>query len=145
MIGALVAAAMAASFFLPWVSFFGNDFGPLNLFDEGGPPLSDLPWEAYVFLASFAIAALAVVVAVMQRPAGVLMLVAGAIPFGLVGQQILGARNQMQDLGLPIPQGGDPSEAFDMIREFIAMGAPIYGISAALLVVIGLVRTVRGT
>ena len=63
MIGALVAAVMAASFFMPWFSFFGNEFGPLNLFDDGGPSLSDLPWQGYAFLASFAIAALAAVMA----------------------------------------------------------------------------------
>jgi|TARA_B110000977_G_scaffold201794_1_gene298730 hypothetical protein len=33
MIGAVVAAIMAASFFMPWLSFFGNDFGPMDVFD----------------------------------------------------------------------------------------------------------------
>ncbi|MDB9943532.1 hypothetical protein OAD19_00595 [Octadecabacter sp.] len=45
---------------------------------------------------------------------------------------------------MPIPQGGSPAEALDMIREFIAIGAPMYFIRAALLIVIGLARLVRG-
>jgi hypothetical protein len=72
------------------------------------------------------------------------MLIAGAIPFGLIAQQVLGMRDQAQDLGLPLPQGADPAQAFDMVREFMAIGLPAYFISAALLVMIGLARTVRG-
>jgi hypothetical protein len=68
----------------------------------------------------------------------------GGIPFALIAEQVTGARNQIQDLGLPIPQGGSPAEALDMIRELTAIGAPMYFISAALLIVIGLARLVRG-
>jgi len=144
MLGVIVAAIMAASFFLPWVDIFGNSIGPTMLFSENAPALSDFPWQGWAFLASFAIAALAAVVALAGRPAGVLMLIAGAIPFGLIAQQVVGAKGQMDDLGLPIPQGGDPSETWDVMREFIQIGAPAYFICAALLVLIGLARTVRG-
>jgi len=144
MIGVIVAAVMAGSFFLPWVELFGNEVGPMLLFDENAPPLGDLPWQGFAFLASFALAALAALLALMERAAGVLMLIAGAIPFGLIAQQVLGVRDQAQDLGLPLPQGGDPAQAFDMVREFMAIGLPAYFISAALLVMIGLARTVRG-
>lgn len=144
MIGVIVAAAMAASFFLPWVSFFGTEFGPMSLLDPQEGIEISLNWRAWAFLGSFGIAALAAVMAVMQRAAGFFMFVAGAIPFALVGEQALSAREQIQDLGLPLPQGGNPAEAFDMVREFIDIGAPMYVISAALLVVIGLVRMMRG-
>ncbi len=144
MLGIIVAAIMAASFFMPWFVFFGNEVGPMVLFDENAPPLGDLPWKGFAFLASFAIAVLAAVVALMRGKAGFLMLVAGIIPFALIAQQVLGARDQVQDFGLPIPEGGSPAEAFDMIREFVAMGVPAYFISAALLIVIGLARIVRG-
>lgn len=144
MLGAIVAALMAASFFLPWVEFFGNPMGPMTLFEEGGPQLDDMPWQAWAFFASFAIAALAAVLAILGRAAGILMLIAGAIPFGLIGQQVLGVRDQAQDYGLPLPNGGSPTEALDMAREFLAIGTPVYFISAALLVLIGLGRMVRG-
>ena len=144
MIGAIVAAVMAASFFLPWVEFFGESIAPSMIFDEGMPPLTDMPWQGLAFFASFAIAALAAVLALMGRAAGVLMLIAGGIPFGLIAQQALSARGQIQDLGLPVPSGGDPMEAFEMMRDFIAIGAPAYFVAAALLVLIGLARMVRG-
>ncbi|MCF2872156.1 hypothetical protein L0664_13855 [Octadecabacter sp. G9-8] len=144
MVGAVVAAIMAASFFVPWFVFFGNEVGPTMLFGDNGPPLGDLPWQGFAFLASFAVAALAAVVALMRGKAGILMLAAGVIPFALIAQQVMGARDQMQDYGLPIPEGGNPAEAFDMVRDFVAMGVPMYFISAALLVVIGLLRMLRG-
>lgn len=145
MIGAIVAAVMAASFFLPWVEFFGESMGPAMIFDDGAPPIADMPWQALAFFASFAIAALAAVLALLGRAAGALMLIAGAIPFGLIAQQAMTTRNQVQDLGLPLPSnGGDPAQAFDMMREFMAIGLPAYFISAALLVVIGMVRMVSG-
>ena len=65
MIGAIVAAVMAASFFLPWVEFFGESIAPSMIFDEGMPPLTDMPWQGLAFFASFAIAALAAVLALM--------------------------------------------------------------------------------
>lgn len=144
MIGAVVAAIMAASFFMPWFSFFGNDFGPMDLFDQAEGVDLDLNWRAWLVLASFAIAALAAVGALLRRSAGILMVIAGGIPAALIAEQVMGARGQIQDLGLPIPQGGNPAEAFDMVREFIAIGAPMYFISAALLIVIGLARLMRG-
>lgn len=144
MLGAIVAAIMAASFFMPWVEMFGNSIGPMMMFGDNAPPLGDLPWQAWAFVASFVIAGWAAVMALAGRAVGVLMLIAGAIPFGLIAQQVIGVADRAQDLGLPLPQGGTSSEAFDMIGDFMAMGLPAYFISAALLVVIGLVRMVRG-
>jgi hypothetical protein len=89
-------------------------------------------------------AALAVLVAVVGRAAGLLMLLAGAIPYGLIAQQVLSVRDQVQDAGFPLPRLDDPVEAFQSIRELLEIGAPIYFISAALLVVVGLARLVRG-
>lgn len=144
MFGILAAALMATSFFLPWAEFFGNEIGPMMLLDPPGGAEINLNWRSIVFLASFAIAALAAVLALVQRAAGLLMLIAGAIPFALVAEQVFGARAQLDDLGLPVPRGGDPMEAFDLMREFVSIGLPAYVISAALLVVIGLFRLARG-
>lgn len=145
MIGALLAALMAASFFMPWVTMFGEGIGPAMIFDDGAPPLADMPWQMWAFLASFALAALAALLALAGRAAGAVMLIAGGIPFGLIAQQVMGMHRRTQDLGLPMPgRGGDPSQAFDMMREFAAIGLPAYFGSAALLVMIGFVRMVRG-
>ena len=59
MIGAIVAAIMAGSFFLPWASFFGNELGPMMLLDPPNGVEMQLDWRGYAFLASFVIAALA--------------------------------------------------------------------------------------
>lgn len=144
MLGVLVAAVMAATFFLPWVEFFGNEIGPMMLLDPPNGAEISLDWRGYAFLASFAIAGLAALLALAGRAAGVLMLVAGAIPFALIAEQVMGARQQLDNLGLPIPRGSNPMEAFDRVREFLAIGAPLYFIAAALLVLIGLGRTVTG-
>jgi hypothetical protein len=144
MLGIIVAALMAASFFMPWVVFFGESRGPQVFFDDRLEALLNGPWQLLVFLGSFAVAALAVLVAVVGRAAGLLMLLAGAIPYGLIAQQVLSVRDQVQDAGFPLPRLDDPVEAFQSIRELLEIGAPIYFISAALLVVVGLARLVRG-
>jgi hypothetical protein len=147
MIGAIVAAVMAAvmaaSFFMPWAEAFGTVIGPTALFGENAPPIADFPWQAWAFLASFVIAALAAIQALSERAAGVLMMTAGVIPFGLIAQQVTGARGRIEDLGLPVPGLGNPSDALDLAREIVAFGLLTYFISAALLVVLGLGRALR--
>ncbi|MDB9943533.1 hypothetical protein OAD19_00600 [Octadecabacter sp.] len=44
-------------------------------------------------MASFPIAALAAIAALMRRRAGFLMVIAGGIPFALIAEQVTGARN----------------------------------------------------
>lgn len=147
MLGALVAAAMVASFFIPWVELPFQTFTPVMIFEQD-IPWGDMPWQFYAFLASFGIAGLAAILAMIRQPAGLLMLIAGAIPFGLIAQAVFGARNELEELGLPLPSGGSPEalvENFDLVQDFIGLGLPAYFGAAALLVLIGLVRLVRGT
>lgn len=144
MIGAIFAALMAGSFFMPWVELFGEGLGPAMLFDENGPPLGDIPLRGWAFLASFVIAALAALAALMGRAAGVLMLLAGAIPYTLIAEQAFFAKEQLDDLGLPFPRMDDPQQVFEMLREVVAMGMPAYFVSAAILIVVGLGRGMRG-
>ena len=143
MFGFLVAAIMAASFFMPWMSIFGEDMSPYSMLGDK-ISFSDLPWRGWAFIASFALAGLAAVAVLLQRAGGLLMLVAGAIPFALIAEAVLNARGQAQDLGLPLPEGGNPIEAIRKMQDFIEMGLPAYFVSAALLIVIGLARAVRG-
>jgi len=144
MLAIVVAGVMAGSFFLPWLEVFGQQIGPQIILDGDIIPLADLPWRGWLFLASFALAALGAVLVVVRRPAGVVLVVAGGIPFGLIAERVLGVQGQMQDLGLPLPQTADASQAIDFMRDFMAIGLPVYTVSAALLVVIGLMRVVRG-
>jgi len=143
MLGVLVAALMAASFFMPWISILGEDMSPYSMLGDK-ISFSDLPWRGWAFIASFALAGFAAITALVQRSAGLLMLIAGAIPFALIGETVLNTRGQAQEMGLPLPEGGNPIEAIQKMQDFIEMGLPAYFVSAALLVVIGLARTVRG-
>lgn len=143
MFGLIVAVVMAATFFFPWMSIFGEDMSPYSMLGDK-ISLSDLPWRGWAFIASFALAALAAVAVVLQRPAGFVMLISGAIPFALIAETVLNARDQAQDMGLPMPEGGNPIEALRKMQDFIELGLPAYFVSAALLVVIGLARAVRG-
>lgn len=144
MLGALWAAIMAASFFLPWVEFLGEGMGPTSMFGENGLPFSDFPWQAWAFVASFALAGIAFVMSITGRAAGVVMLVAGAIPYGIIAHAALDAKGLVDDTGVPLPSGGSPMDAYNMISDYIAVGMPAYFISAGLLVFIGLARAVRG-
>lgn len=146
MLGVLAAALMAASFFMPWVSMFGQDMGPQMLIGENAPGVMDLPWQALAFLASFALAALASVMAVLQQRAGVLMLLAGGTPFAVIAHGMLSMRSDMGDIDLPMPQisGGDMGQMLDLARDVLSIGAPVYILSALVLVVVGLARVMRG-
>lgn len=144
MLGIIAAAVMAGSFFLPWLEFVGNELGPTFVFNENAPELVELPWRVWAFLGSFVLAAIAALLALGRRPAGVVMLLAGGIPYALIAEAVLGVRDRAQDLGLPIPQGRSPMETFDAVSQYMAIGLPAYFIAAALLVVIGLARLVRG-
>jgi hypothetical protein len=139
MLGIIAAALMAASFFMPWLSFLGEEMSPVGMIGDQ-ISLADLPWRGWAFVASFAIAGLAAFKALRRRRAGLLMLIAGAIPYGLIGEQMLGVRNQVQDLGLPLPDGGTPIDMIRSLADFIEFGLPAYFIAAALLIVIGLGR-----
>lgn len=149
MVGLIAAAAMVASFFLPWVAFFGTELGPVYFFDENAPPMGDYPWRVYAVLASFAFAALAVLCVVLRRRAGLVMLIAGGIPVGLIAEPILRGVDQIQDLPVEVPRGlpggGDVQGVLDTVSQYIAIGLPMYLIAAVVLVLAGLVRLVRGT
>lgn len=61
------------------------------------------------------------------------------------GLQALGVRAQVHDLGFPLPRMEDFGGVLNGAREVMSIGVPAYFVSAALLVLIGLVRLIRGT
>lgn len=144
MIGFLAAAAMAASFFMPWVDLFGSSLAPSYFFDENAPPFRDYPWRILAIFASFPIAALAALLVVAQRRAGWAMLLAGGIPLWILLEPVVRGMNEIKDMPFDIPTGGNTDGALDAIGQFITYGVPVYLTSAVVLVVVGLIRMVRG-
>lgn len=145
MLGAVVAAIMAASFFMPWIVWFGEPVTPQLLLEDGIQAVLEGPWQILAFLGSFAVAALAVLVSVMGSSAGLLMLIAGAIPFGLIAYQIFSLTSEVEQAGFQMPDFGDPAGALEAMLETFEIGAIAYFACAALLVVIGLGRLMRGS
>lgn len=143
MLGAVIAAVMAASFFMPWFSIFGEALSPANVLgDEIN--LADLPWRGWVLIFSFVFAGLGALAALVRMRAGPLMLIAGLIPYALIAETFVNVRGQIVDLGLPLPQGGNPFETIYNMRDFVEMGLPAYFIAALILIGVGATRTVRG-
>jgi hypothetical protein len=48
MLGLVVAAIMAGSFFMPWMSIFGEDMSPYSMIVDK-ISLTDLPWRGWAF------------------------------------------------------------------------------------------------
>ena len=88
MLGLLVAAGMAASFFMPWISILGEDMSPYSMLGDK-ISFTELPWRGWVFVASFALAAVGSIAGFFRRFAGVLMVVAGVISFLVCASQAL--------------------------------------------------------
>ena len=152
MIGGLVAAAMAVSFFLPWVNMPGDTISPYSALTGqfGEVPWADMPWQLWAFLASGALAAIVAVRAIAGQRTGGLMLITGLIPFAMVGQAALSAdpatRRQVDQMAnMPGMNPRDMGQMMEMIQDFVGPGLPIYVLAALLLVLIGLVRLIRGT
>ncbi len=143
MLGVFAGALMAATFFMPWLSIFGEAFGPSSLLGDE-IALADLPWRGWAVVASFALAGMGALAAVVRMRAGPLMLIAGLIPYALIAETFVNVRAQVVDLGLPLPQGGNPIETIYKIRDFVELGLPAYFIAALVLIVVGAARTVRG-
>lgn len=146
MLGVLFAALMAASFFMPWIKFGPDVMGPPDFLDaatQGG----DLPAAVMLFFASFPIAGLAAVLGLFGR-GGLLMFIAGAIPYGLMGYAYLDAREEILFERLPIQNLGGQLNweiALEVAEQFLGIGGPAYFASALLLIFIGLGRMMRSS
>lgn len=141
----LAGAAMAASYFVTWVEppFAGQEISPSALIGDDVQRLAtEGPWQAWVFLGGFALAALAAVVAIMGRASGLLALVAGASPAVLGVHYYLRAENIQADLGLPFTVNfQDLSTAYDLLGDFLRAGLWMYLGGAGVLLLAGITLT----
>lgn len=139
----LAGAAMAASYMVTWMepplpipelsphSVIGDDL--TRIVQEG-------PWQAWVFLGGFALAALSAVVALMGRASGLLSLLAGASPVALGVYYYTRADDLRSDLGIPFQiDPADLGQAYELVGEFLRAGTYMYFGGAVLLLLAGIV------
>ncbi len=136
----LAGAAMALSYMVTWVEppFAGQEISPASLIgDNLQQRITDGPWQTWVFLGGFAVAALAAVLALIGRASGLLALLAGASPVVLLVHYYLRAEDIRADLGLPFSVDfRNLGQAYDLLGDFIRAGLWMYlGGGLALLLV----------
>lgn len=143
----LAAAAMVISLFLPWLgeAVPGARFVPFDLMRNLNPDLEtaqrfvrESPAELVAFMATFALAALFVVLAVVGLASRLLAVLAGGLAVGIAGYGYLRLRNGALDLGLPLPADASPENLLRAATEVLGLGAWAWIGGAALLLLAGL-------
>jgi len=144
---AIVSGAVALSYFLPWFrSLFGGSFVLHSTFPR--PALdnaANMPGEVAVFLASFILAAVVLVTALMGKAPRILVIGAGLVPAGLVIKFMLEAQSGAGDLGLPIPSIRNVADFAEMVSDFVDIGPFLYFGGAAILLLVGIFGPARAS
>lgn len=139
----LCSAAILASIFLPWfTTALGGALVPWDIVrplnaEQMQEAVRSAPPEVMVFLGSFALAALFLLLALIGQESKLLAFLTGAIPAGLVAWVVLSASNRVELSGLPI-RSGDLSQLLEQATEVLGPGAWAWGGGAALLLLLGL-------
>ena len=148
----LAAAAMVASLFLPWMSLAPLAPGGLVPWDlvkeidlsmDGLRQLTaTLPWQALLLLATFPLAALFLLLALVGLPVRLLAIVAGGIPIAAIAYAIWDAYSDAQSaaavLGVEVPTG-DLVGVLRSATEHLSFGAWAWGVGAIILFLTGLI------
>ena len=139
----LCAAAMIASLFLSWTaSGLGESLIPWQLIqsqsqDQIRALLENAPPEVLVFLASFALAAVFLLLTLIGRESKFLALLTGAGPVGLVAWGIWSASSQIDFAGIPV-SSGDLGDLMAQATKLLGPGAWAWIGGAAILLLLGL-------
>ena len=137
-IAALFAAAIVGAFFLPVIVVpMLAAITPLSAFEEiGFDGLSDIGLAGQLFFASFPLAALVLLAALLRACPAALALIAGAVPIGVTIWAALNINDELAQLGLPV-------RANDF-TDFLGAGAWLYIGAATGLVLLALFDRGRG-
>lgn len=139
----LCAAAVLVSMFLPWMTTpLGGNLVPWDvigsLTEEQIREFVETSPATLVFLASFALSAIFLLLALIGRESKSLAFLAGAAPVGLVIWLFVSASEQIDLSGLPI-SSGDVGEIFTQASRLLGPGALAWIIGASILLLLGLV------
>ncbi|CAN1566553.1 hypothetical protein MCELHM10_02942 [Paracoccaceae bacterium] len=139
----LAAAAMLASLFLSWTaSALGQSLIPWEWVqslgqDQARLMLENAPPEVLVFLASFALAAVFLLMTLIGRESKFLALLTGAGPVGLVAWGIWSTASQIDFAGVPV-SSGDLGDLLAQATDLLGPGAWAWIGGAAVLLLLGL-------
>ena len=144
----LSSIAMVVSLFLSWMkpAIFGGGLVPwdmlkqmdfstdsLRMVAENSPP------EGLVFAATFVLAALFAVLAILGLASRLLALLAGGGAIGLLVYGALTFKNQAAAAGLPMPGTGDLADMAKGMVEILGPGAYAWAGGALVLLFTGLI------
>lgn len=120
-------AATALSFFLPWISTWLGSFSPSYLLKAGADMMS---FGTFVFISSFALAALTCAMAATGRLNPRLAVATGALPFviALIAMVRISSAANSAGANLPIGSVGE-------LLELASLGMPVYFIGAGVTLI----------
>ena len=138
----LAGICMTLSWGLTWIDppFAGAALSPMAMVSDGRITLGpDSAWQAWVFLGGFAAAALAALIALRGRGAGLFALLAGLSPLIVLGDALLAAETLRRDLGFPFPVDlADLRASWSLVEGFVRIGFWAYLAGAAVLLLAGI-------
>ncbi|MFZ1469647.1 MAG: hypothetical protein WAT09_11825 [Paracoccaceae bacterium] len=144
----LSAIAMVVSLFLSWLNprMFGMDLVPWTYLKQADLSVESLrklaessPPEALVFVATFVLAALFAVLAILGLASRVLALLTGGGAVGLMAYGAFQLQAQIKAGGLPLPGANDLMQAVQKAPEFLGPGAFAWAAGAVVLLLTGLI------
>ena len=124
-------AAMAISFFLPWINIWVGGIAPSNMLKAGADAMT---LGTLIFIASFVLAAVVCVMSVTGKENPKLAVAAGALPFAMAAWAILKSTAAVNSSGYG---GSIPWGDLGQLFQIVAIGLPIYAIGAAATLVGG--------
>ena len=144
-IAILAAIAMVAGLFLPWLNPGLVRFVPWDLAKELEPSLetlqrlaTDAP-ELLAFLATFALAGLFLLLALIGAPSRALAFLAGGGAVAMVVYALLRLRDQAAALGLPLPSADTLGDFARRLPEVAGTGAMAWAGGGAVLLLAALI------
>lgn len=147
-IAIIAAIAMVAGLFLPWLNpeTAGLRLVPWDIVKGLKPDLetaqrfvTESPVELLVFLATFLLAGLFAILAVVGLPSRLLAFLAGGGAIGITAYAVLQLKDQAQALGLPVPTADNLAEFAKTAPEVFGMGAFAWAGGAVLLALTALI------
>jgi hypothetical protein len=146
-IAILAALAMITGLFLPWLNpqTTGIGFTPWDLVKDLDPTvetvqnMADTAPELLGFLATFALAGLFCLLAILGAPSRALALITGGGAVAMLVYAVIKMRDQAAAVGIPMPDAENMADYAARIPDLFGTGAMAWAGGALLLLLCGLI------